>query len=327
MPKVSVVIPTYNTACFLGEAIQSVLDQTFQDFEIIVVDDGSTDNPKEVVDSFTDSRIKYIYQDNSGVSTAYNRGFKLSRGEYATFLDSDDVLLKGSLEKSLDVMDSHPKVGLSYGQASVMDEDGNIYRVKESGFTNTSGIVDRKKQIGELLFTCLITSSTVVMRSQCLKDVGGFCEELSFGEDRHLYIRLAKRYQVAYIAEPLIKYRMHGDQLHKQVDPKMLERSCFLILHEVFEDRKLAPQFEPLRRQAYSSSYQRIANSAYGNDMKLFRHYIRRAVKAYPQLIPHRSGLSITSKYLASFLPNRLWLGLRRLKWYFMDSTRPELRE
>jgi len=91
MPKVSVIIPTYNYGRFLGEALQSVLDQTFDDFDLIVVDDGSTDNTKEVVASFEDNRIKYIYQQNRGVAAAQNVGILASKGEYVALLGADDV--------------------------------------------------------------------------------------------------------------------------------------------------------------------------------------------------------------------------------------------
>lgn len=96
--KVSVIIPTYNYGRFLGEAIQSVLDQTFTDFELIVVDDGSTDNTKEVVSSFKDSRIKYIFQENCGVSAAQNTGIRASTGEYIAILGSDDKWFPENLE-------------------------------------------------------------------------------------------------------------------------------------------------------------------------------------------------------------------------------------
>ena len=134
MPKVSVVMPAYNYGRFLGEAIQSVLDQTFQDFELIVVDDGSTDNTKEVIGSFTDRRIKYIYQQNRGVSTALNVGISASRGEYIALLDADDIWLPHNLEKGVEVLDEHAEVGFSYGQAYLMDIEGRIYGLRESSF-------------------------------------------------------------------------------------------------------------------------------------------------------------------------------------------------
>jgi glycosyltransferase involved in cell wall biosynthesis len=322
VPKVSVVIPTYNCAHFLGEAIQSVLDQTFQDFEIIVIDDGSTDNTPEVASAFP---VRYLHQENQGVSATNNRGIELSRGEYILSLDSDDVLLKDALEKGVEVLDRHPEVGFSYGQAYMMDENGHIFRVRKSSFLEGSAIVDSKEQVRELLFFNRITTSTVMMRRHCLDEVGGFHEELTNFEDHHLFIRLAKRYPVAYIAEPLVKYRVHPSQLHKSVNPKVAERAFLLMLQEVFEDPDLAPHLQPWKSQAYSHSYRRIARYAYGSDMRLARHYFRKALRVYPQIMLQRDGLFIAYKYATSLLPKRLRLALRDLKWRFLGSKR--LRE
>jgi glycosyltransferase involved in cell wall biosynthesis len=314
MPKISVVIPTYNSAKYLGEAIQSVLNQTIGDFEIIVIDDGSTDNPKEVVDRFLEPRLRYVSQENRGVSAAYNRGFKLSCGEYVTFLDADDVLLEDSLAKGLQMLESHPEVAFSYGQAHIVDENGLIYRLRKSSFLGGSALVDGKTQVKELLFLCRITSSTVMVRRNCFEEVEGFHEELSIAEDRHLYIRLAKRWPVAYIAEPLVKYRLHHNQLHKRVDPRVAEKAFLLILHEVFEDPDVASHFQPLKKKAYSYSYRRISNYAYGYDMRSARYYLRKAVRAYPQMLLQRGGPSLVGRYIVSFLPHRLWVIARNVK-------------
>jgi len=319
MPKVSVVIPTYNCAHFLGEAIQSVLDQTFQDFEIIVVDDGSTDNTPEIASAFP---VRYFRQENQGVSAANNRGIELSCGEYVLTLDSDDVLMENALEKGVDVLDRHPEVGFSYGQAYVMDENGHIFRVRKSSFLDGSAIVDSKEQVRELLFFNRITSSTVIMRRHCLDEVGGFHEELRNFEDRHLFIRLAKRWSVAYIAEPLVKYRVHPNQLHSNVNPRVAEKAFLLMLQEVFEDPDFAPHLQPWKSQSYSYSYQRIARYAYGSDMGLARHYFRKALIVYPQSMLQMDGFFIAYKYAMSLLPNRLRLALRDFKRRFLDSRR-----
>jgi glycosyltransferase involved in cell wall biosynthesis len=328
MPKVTVVIPTYNSGHFLGDSIQSVLTQTFQDFEIIIVDDGSTDNTKEVVQSFTDLRLGYVYQENEGVSVARNYGFRLSSGNDVIFLDSDDVLLQDTLRKCVNVLDNYPEAGLCYGQVNMMDEDGYIFRVRKSSFAHNSGIVDQKNQIRELLFTCRITTSAALIRHQCLNEVGAFHEKLRISEDRHMFIRIAKKFPVAYLAEPLIKYRVHTDQLHKQVDPKVAEMANLLILQEVFDDPELAPDFESIKGQAYSHSYRRIAGYAGGKNMEMTRRYLRKAIKVYPQILLQNGGLLIIYKYIASLLPNKLRLALRESKSkIFFRSRLKRLRE
>src|SRR4030043_1751206 len=117
MPKVSVIIPTFNRAGMVVEAIESVLKQTYADFEIIVVDDGSRDNTREAVAGLKDPHIKYIYQENQGVSGAMNTGILASRAEYIVWLASDNMMLDGSLQKCVDFMERHPEVGFCQVQA------------------------------------------------------------------------------------------------------------------------------------------------------------------------------------------------------------------
>ena len=323
MPKVSVVIPTYNYARFLGEAIQSVLDQTFDDFELIIVDDGSTDNTKEVVASFADPRVKYIYQENRGVCAAQNTGIQASIGEYIALLGADDVLLENALEKGVEVLDSYPEVGFSYAQAYIMDENGHIYRVRKSSFLDASTIVDGRKEIRDLLVPYRITISAVMMRHHCLDEVGGFDEKIgNIAEDRHLIIRLAKRYSAAYIAEPLVKYRVQPGSLSRHANPRVAEEAFLLILQEVFEDPDFAPHFQSWKNEAYSYFYRRIASYAYGKDARLARHYMRKALRVYPQIMLQRNGIAIVYRYATLFLPDRLWLAFRHLKRHFQDPSK-----
>jgi glycosyltransferase involved in cell wall biosynthesis len=319
MPKVSVVIPTYNRENFLHETIESVLAQTYQDFEVIVVDDGSTDNTRELISAFP---VRYFYQENQGVAAALNKGAELSRGEYIAFLGSDDVWLRYILEKEVEVLDKYPEVGLVYGQFNMMDESGTTYKVKGSTFMNSSGIVNRQDQIRELLFLCRIFPSVALMRRSCFDEVGGFNAGLRMNEDRHLFMRMAKRCRMAYIAEPLVNYRVHPNQLHRNEDPEMVEKSFLLVLREVFDDPELAPQFEPWKRRVYFFAYRRIAEFVYGRDMKMARRYLRKAVRVCPQILLRSDGLSIAFKYVTALFPNRIWLAMRDLKRHFLPPER-----
>ena len=214
MPKVSVVIPTYNLAHFIAEAIQSILGQTFSEFEVIAVDDGSTDNTKDVVNSFKDPRIRYIYQENHGVSAARNTGIQASSSEYIAFLDSDDVLMENALEKGAQVLERHPEVGFSYGQEYLMDERRRVFHLRKQRH-KYSYVREGIEEIKEfLLHGNYVCTSTVMARRRCLYDVGLFDPTFRPGsEDFDLWVRLAKRYAVAYIAEPLVKYRIHPDSI------------------------------------------------------------------------------------------------------------------
>jgi len=318
MPKVSVIIPTYNRAHLITETIESVLTQTFRDFEIIVIDDGSTDNTCSIVSSL---QVRYFRQDNRGVSAALNKGIEIARGEYITFLGSDDLLIDDALDKGVKMLDAHTDVGFTYGQIYMMDENGRIFGLLKSSFLNHSSIVDGKKLIHELLCTYRVPIITTMVRRSCLDEVGGFSEETgNIAEDFHLIVRLAKRYAAAYIAQPLAKHRIHSESLSHNVNPRSAEKAFLLILKEIFEDAAIGPHFERYRSKAYSNYYRFIAEYAYGKDMKVTRFYLGKALSVYPRGLLHKEGLRTAYMYAKSFLPGRLRLGLRDLKSHFLPS-------
>lgn len=315
MPKVSVIIPTYNRTKYLGDAIQSVLNQTFTDFEIIVVDDGSTDNTKDLVNSFNDSRIRYIYQENRGVSAAQNKGIESANSEYIGILGDDDMYLEHMLEKSVQALDEHPEAGFSYGQCNIMREGTGVYRTRKSPHHSDSTVVGSIEQVRELLLTCPIRASTLVVRSICFEKSGVFNEDLWYAEDYHLFIRLAKKYPGFYIAEPLINFRYHNEQALHNTDRPGKVTAYPLILQEVFEDPEFAPYCEDIKGKIYSHFHRHMmTRSVWGLDMKLARYYLRRSIKFYPRIIFQPAIIYITYKYLASLLPDSLRLSLRNFK-------------
>ncbi len=284
MPKVSVVIPTYNRAHLIAESIQSALDQAFTDFELIVVDDGSTDNTKEVVDSFQDPRIRYFYQENKGVAVAGNRGFELCRGEYVAFYSSDDLLVENALEKGVQVLDSHPEVAFSYGQTYRMDERGRVFGV--SKLKNRHSGVRRgiEEIIQFLLYDNIIPAMTVMARRSCVFEVGLFDTTFCHGsEDIDLFVRLAKKYAVAYIAEPIAKARQHPGRISVAREMDEEERTKIRILEGIFNDPELGPLLSHLKPKAYFRLHLRLARHAYGKgEMKSAREHLFRALKANP---------------------------------------------
>jgi len=281
MPKVSVVIPTHNYGRFLGEAIQSVLDQTFKDFELIVIDDGSTDNTKEMVDSFKDPRIRYMYQEKCGQSAAYNAGIQASSGEYIALMDSDDILLREALEKCVNILDSHPEAAFSYSQAYHMDINGRV----QSLFIppcKYSCIREGKDEIRELVFSNHISAPAI--RRSCLDEVGVFNPAFAVSEDLDLWIRLAKKWSVAYIAEPLIKYRVHANSIMGSVGVYEIERNKSLILEGIFNDKAMGPLFAHLRPKAYSNLYFQLAGDSHRRrQMKVARSYLFQSMRTYPR--------------------------------------------
>jgi glycosyltransferase involved in cell wall biosynthesis len=184
MPRVSVIIPTYNRAGFIGEAIQSVLDQTCTDWELIVVDDGSTDETAQVVAQFGE-RVTYVYQDNAGVSAARNAGLATARGELVSFLDSDDRMLPHNLETLVVLLDAQPKVSVAYGRYYWMNENGQP--IGDPDGPTLEGQILPQLVLEETMFI-----GTALIRRGCVEAIGGFDETVQFQEHWDFYLRLSK---------------------------------------------------------------------------------------------------------------------------------------
>lgn len=197
-PKVSVVIPTYNRADCISEAIDSAIAQTYKDYEIIVVDDGSQDNTRDVLKQYGD-KIKYVYQENKGEAGARNRGIKEAIGEYVAFLDSDDIWLKDKLEKQVKVLsNSNVDTGLVYCAMQVMQNKTLTHKILPSfpAFNFNDLLIGHK---------CF--SMSVLVRKECFERIGLFDESIKLGCDYEMWLRLTLRYKVEFISEPLAIYR------------------------------------------------------------------------------------------------------------------------
>ena len=209
MIETSVIIPTFNRLSFLKEAVESVLSQTYQDFELILVDDGSTDGTKEFAARRSD-QLKYIYQENFGPSAARNRGIKESEGEYITFLDSDDLWLENKLQVEIDFMKLNLDAMVCYSdeiwiRRGVRVNPKNKHR-KYSGWI-----------FEQCLLLCIVSPSSVLMRREFFESVGYFDETLPACEDYDLWLRASLEFPFYYIPKKLIMKRGgHEDQLSIQ---------------------------------------------------------------------------------------------------------------
>jgi len=206
MPRVSVIIPTHNRARFLAESIQSVLAQTFDNLETIVVDDGSTDNTREVVGNFLGPRVKYVYQENQGASAARNAGILIATGDFIALLDSDDVWLGDKLALQVDLLDSHPKAGLVYSDAYLFDDQSGAILGR---FLEGKGVFSGKV-LRQLLSTQFIKTSTVVIRRNVFDVTGYFDESMMRVHDRDMWLRIAYHFDIQGISIPLARIRVHS---------------------------------------------------------------------------------------------------------------------
>jgi len=227
-PMVSVIIPTYNRAHFVGRAIRSVLNQTYQDFELIVVDDACSDNTEEIVRGFNDDRIRYIRHDeNKGGAAARNTGIKAARGEYVAFQDDDDEWMPVKLEKQLEVLRTEEKVGMVYTDMWRIDQADHGHYFRAPHIDPRDEAVFKKALY--LRLTGIGVQSSLIKR-ECLERVGGFDERFPRWIDLELFVRLSKDCIFYHIEEPLVVY-------HREREGIITDRSRLIIAHKLFLEK------------------------------------------------------------------------------------------
>ncbi|MFB2881775.1 glycosyltransferase family 2 protein [Floridanema aerugineum] len=226
MPRVSIILLNYNYAKYLDERIQSLLNQTYKDFELIILDNGSTDNSVEIISKYTaDSRIKthFYSQNNPLFYTVFNDGIKLAQGEYVNIVCSDDSCHPTLLEKLVKILDEHPSVGLAYAQSWEVDEQGNRLRSLEewTSYLNKTRwaqdfIDSGKNECQYLFYTCTITNiGAALIRRKVVIDAGMFDEQMPFSADWLFYAKILMISDIAYLAEHLNYHRTHPQTMRK----------------------------------------------------------------------------------------------------------------
>lgn len=211
LPNVSIIIPTYNRARYLDGALRSVFSQTVNDSEVILIDDGSTDETRDIANRYG-KKIRIVTQENQGRSSARNSGLQLAQGTLIAFLDSDDEWFPDKLERQLSYLKSHPDTSFLYGHVEVMDEEGG------SDPNMTAKIRkqwNRAHERGETYenwaLECCCLLSTVILRAECLKEAGTFDPEIRANEELDLYLRIARKHKIDFLSgKPLVRYRMHS---------------------------------------------------------------------------------------------------------------------
>lgn len=270
---VSVVLPTYNRAHTIRRAIQSVLNQTFRDFELIIVDDASIDNTREMVEQFADPRIRYIvHSKNRGGGAARNTGIKAARGIYAAFQDSDDEWLPEKLEKQMNYLEAAPSDRVVVYTAFLRCQGAKAIYIPKIFVRKKSGDVHEELMKGNFVGT-----PTLLIRKDLLFNVGLFDEGLPSLQDWDLVIRLSKLYQFFCIDEPLVNaYTSTGSNLSE--DEKALEIASRLILEKHYSD--FANDAEALCAHFMSIGSKMVSC---GNVRK-GRMYLLKSFKVYPNI-------------------------------------------
>lgn len=226
--RVSVVIPAYNAARFLPEAVESVRQQTTPVHEIIIVDDGSTDGTEQVVQSLGGD-IVYIRQANAGVSAARNRGISEATGEIIAFLDADDLWLPEKVANQINVFLSNPEVVLVAADRAEIDAQGGLLLdslFKKQGlyafFAELRGN-PIPQALSRLVQVNFIPTSSAMVRKSALAQVGVFDTAIRYGEDLELWARIASRYAIACLPDVLIRYRQHGNNATQATEKLLLD--------------------------------------------------------------------------------------------------------
>jgi len=245
MPTVSVVIPSYNRASLLKEAVDSVLGQDFDDFELIVIDDGSTDDTAGLLQSYPN--ICVVRQDHRGVSAARNAGIRRASGRFLAFLDSDDLWLPGKLSAQIAFFKTHPKALICQTE-EIWIKTGVRVNPRRRHRKDSGMIFERSVEL------CLVSPSAVMLKRNLLDEVGWFDESLPACEDYDLWLRIAWRFPVHLIRTPLvIKRGGHPDQLSRM--PR-LDRFRIYALEKVLQsppEGGLTPQQRTAAIEALSN--------------------------------------------------------------------------
>jgi glycosyltransferase involved in cell wall biosynthesis len=276
MPKVTVIIPAYNAMTYLPETLDSVLKQTFADFEVLIVNDGSSDRIVSWASEITDSRVKLISQENQGLSAARNTGIVHAQGEYVAFLDADDLWEPTKLGKQVHCLDSKPEVGLVYTWTLLVDQQGRSTGTVTA--SHTEGNVWEKLLLGDVIGS----GSSAMIRQICFETVGLFDTELSSIEDCDMWVRIAACYPLAVIKEVLVYYRQHFTNMSRDYN-KMMQNSR-LKIEKKFQNVPFELLY--LRPRAYGHAFLWLAWKIIfdGGDSEKASYFSQQAILHYPQM-------------------------------------------
>jgi glycosyltransferase involved in cell wall biosynthesis len=287
MPLISVIIPAYNASKTIQETIDSVLSQTLQDFEIIVIDDGSIDSTVEIVSSIQDHRLKVFSYPNAKQAASRNRGFAHSTGEFISFLDADDLWTPNKLEAQLKALQDNPQAAVAYSWSHCIDEKGKFLR--EASHSTSSGDVYAKL----LLCDFLDNGSNPLIRRQALLEVGGFDESLPPAEDWDMWLRLAARYHFVAVPYPHILYRQSPSSASANL--RRMAAACERVIELAFD--RAPNSLQHLKRHS-------LAN--------LYKYLVYRCFEWFP--IRRRESL-VAGKFLWKAVRNDPSLLLRLVTW------------
>lgn len=286
MPLISVVIPVYNGEKTIRETVESILNQSLSDFELIVINDGSQDSTLEIVSSLQDSRLKVFSYPNAGLAASRNRGIAQASGDYISFIDADDLWTSDKLEAQFKVLQANSHAAVAYSWTDFIDESSQF--LHQGSHITVNGNV----WANLLVANFLDNGSNPLIRRQALTEVGGFDESLKAAEDWDMYLRLAAHYHFVAVSSPQILYRVSVNSMSAHVDKQ--EAESLKVIERAFNQ---APE-----------SIQHLKKATLAN---LYKYLIFKALEASPE---RRSSL-LAARFLWHIISNYPALLRTRVIW------------
>ena len=302
MPKVTVVIPAYNVMEYLPETLETVFKQTFKDFEIIIVNDGSSDGIENWAAQVTDPRFKLISQENRGATGARNTGIAHAQGDYIAFLDADDLWDSTKLAKQVTVLDENVKVGLVYTWVALTDQQGKLTgRI----FKNYAEGEVWQQLIEHNIVEC---GSVPMIRRSCFHTVGLFDQNIRYAtiEDWDMWLRIAACYPFKVVKESLVYYRQHPASGSKNWEA--MAQGFPMVIEKAFDNAPL--ELHHLKRRSYAAANLCLAwkpLQSQSQDYKKAVYFLRLALQHNPQI-------RFSKEYL------RLILAIAIMRWFGTDG-------
>ena len=286
---ISVVVPAYNVERTILETIESVQQQTFSDFEIIVIDDGSTDQTSEIVKSLEDERIKIFSYPNGGLPVARNRGISHATGKFIAFIDADDLWTSDKLELQLAALQQHPEAGVAYSWTSdfVDEQKENLYSYEPMFF-------EGNVLPNLLVKNFLVSGSNPLIRREAIESVGEFDPMLKSCEDWDFYLRLAAKWNFVVVPKWQILYRRSSTSMSSKVE--IMETAALTVLERAFQT--ISMEYQYLKPQSFAwvfhycaQQYLRYATNL--SDVNQAGHRIWKAIRLYPRILFRRGAQAL----------------------------------
>jgi glycosyltransferase involved in cell wall biosynthesis len=302
MPTISVIVPAYNAEQTILETITSVQQQTFSDFELIVINDGSTDRTLELLNTVKDARLKIFAYPNGGVSVARNRGITQASGEFIAVLDADDLWTADKLELQLAALQQHPEAGVAYSWAYYMDEQGTSSQPSEPVYFQ--GNVYAQLLVNDFVVSC----SNCLIRRQAVESVGEFDPEVAGAADWDYWLRLGLYWPFVVVPKHQVYYRISSGSMQSNVD--FMERCNLRVIEKGFQ--AALPEMQSLKNQSIANTYRYSAHLyltrvATTEAAKLATQKLWMAIRLYPPILRESWSRNLLIKALVIRLISPKW--------------------